>query len=290
MKVSGFTFIRNAITYDYPVVEAIESILPLCDEFVVAVGQSADNTLGLIRSIPGGKVRIVETTWDDSLREGGKVLADETNKALAAIAPDSDWCFYIQGDEVVHEQYHGAIRQGMKTWHDDPLVDGLLFKYRHFYGSYEYVGMSPRWYRHEIRLFKNNRQVYSYRDAQGFRKGDNQKLAVKEIEAYINHYGWVKDPFAMQRKQETFHKLYHQDEWLEKNVAKASEFDYAGIDALERFDGTHPAVMQPRIKAKNWTFDHDLSFNRLSLKDRCKLFLDKKLGIRLGYKNYVLLG
>ena len=40
MRVSGFTFIRNAIHYDYPIVEAIHSILPLCDEVVVAVGNS----------------------------------------------------------------------------------------------------------------------------------------------------------------------------------------------------------------------------------------------------------
>lgn len=30
--------------YDYPFREAIRSILPLCDEFVVAVGDSTDGT------------------------------------------------------------------------------------------------------------------------------------------------------------------------------------------------------------------------------------------------------
>ncbi len=105
MKVSGFSFIRNAIQYDYPIVEAIQSILPLCDEFVIAVGRSEDQTLSLIQSIQSDKIRIIETVWDDSLREGGRVLAVETDKALAAIAPDSDWAFYIQGDEVVHEKY-----------------------------------------------------------------------------------------------------------------------------------------------------------------------------------------
>ncbi|MBM3912615.1 MAG: glycosyltransferase family 2 protein, partial [Sphingomonadales bacterium] len=45
MKVSGFTFIRNAVLLDYPILEAIRSILPLCDEIVVAVGKSEDETL-----------------------------------------------------------------------------------------------------------------------------------------------------------------------------------------------------------------------------------------------------
>jgi hypothetical protein len=51
MKVAGFTFIKDAIIYDCPIVEVIQSILPLCDEMIVAVGQSNDKTLQLIRTI-----------------------------------------------------------------------------------------------------------------------------------------------------------------------------------------------------------------------------------------------
>src|ERR1700742_1004044 len=105
MKVAGFTFIRNAIKNDYPVVEAITSILPVCDEFIVALGNSEDETEQLIRNIGSAKIKIIHTVWDESLREGGKVLAAETDKALDAVSPDIDWCFYIQGDEVMHEQY-----------------------------------------------------------------------------------------------------------------------------------------------------------------------------------------
>jgi len=104
MKVSGFTFIRNGIDYDYPIVEAIHSILPLCDEVIVAVGNSNDETLSLIQSIQSDRIRIIQTVWDDSLREGGQVLAVETDKALAAVSSDSDWCIYIQGDEALHEE------------------------------------------------------------------------------------------------------------------------------------------------------------------------------------------
>jgi len=112
MKVSGFTVIRNAVKYDYPIVEAIQSILPLCDEVVVAVGNSDDDTLQLIQNIDP-KIRIIETIWDDTLREGGRVLAVETDKAFAAISSDSDWAFYIQGDEVIHENYHSTILAAM---------------------------------------------------------------------------------------------------------------------------------------------------------------------------------
>lgn len=289
MKVTGFTFIRNAIKFDYPIVEAIQSILPLCDKFVVAVGQSEDDTLALIKNIAPDKITIIETVWDDSLREGGKVLALETDKAFAAIDEDTDWCFYIQGDEVVHERYHSSIRQAMLQWQADPSVDGLLFKYLHFYGSYDYVGIAPGWYKNEIRIVRRNPKIYSYRDAQGFRKNNDEKLTVAAIDAYVYHYGWVKEPKAMQRKQESFTKLWHDDEWVAKNVRKAEQFDYVShIDALHHFNGTHPEVMKQRIERKNWKFDYDISFNKLTIKQKLKNFVQNKLGYNLSYENFIL--
>lgn len=286
MKVTGFSFVKNALIYDYPVVEAIRSILPICDEFVVAVGKSDDDTLELIKSIDPEKIRIVETEWDESLREGGRVLAVETDKAFNAISEDTDWAFYIQGDEVVHEKYHETIRTAMKKYVDNDKVDGLLFDYKHFYGSYDYVGASASWYPHEIRVIKNDKSIYSYKDAQGFRKGDNEKLKVVPIDACMYHYGWVKEPEAMQRKQENFNKYWHDDQWIEDNVVKADEFDYGrDLRELVRFDETHPEVMKDRIAKKNWKFDYDISHSKKTTKDKVKSFL-KKVGIDTGYRNY----
>ncbi len=289
MKVSGFSFIKNAIIYDYPIVEAIRSILPICDEFVVAVGKSDDDTLSLIQNIDKDKIKIVETIWDENLREGGRVLAVETDKAFQNISKDSDWAFYIQGDEVVHEKYLDEIYNKMLLYKDDKTIDGLLFHYLHFYGSYDYVGTSSDWYRNEIRVVKNNSEIYSYRDAQGFRKGDNKKLKVKPIDAYIYHYGWVKPPEIMQKKQENFNKFWHNDEWLETNIAKVEKFDYlANINELKLFEDTHPKVIQKRIKEKNWQFKYDISMNRKSFKDKIKDFLREYLKIDFSYKNYEL--
>ncbi len=287
MKVSGFTFIKNAIIYDYPVVEAIQSILPICDEFVVAVGKSEDETLALIQQIDPQKIKIVETVWDDSLREGGRVLALETDKAFANIAEDADWAFYIQGDEVVHEKYLNNIREAMRKYKDSSSVDGLLFKYEHFYGSYDYVGASSNWYAHEIRVIKNKPSIYSYRDAQGFRKEDNQKLNVVPIDAYMYHYGWVKEPKSMQKKQENFNKLWHDEAWIKTNVKAAEEYDYnQSISQLRLFKDSHPEVMKNRIEKMNWKFSYDISYNKSTLKEKFKKFMLQHFGIHIGYKNY----
>ena len=286
MKVSGFTFIRNAITYDYPIVEAIRSILPLCDEVVVAVGNSEDATLQLIQSIDP-KVRIIETVWDDTVREGGRTLALETDKAYAAISKDSDWAFYIQGDEVLHEQYYPVIQAAMVNYKDNPSIDGLLFNYLHFYGSYDYVGSSISWYPDEIRIIRVRKDIFSYRDAQGFRKQPNDKLNVKRIDAWMYHYGWVKPPEKMQLKQASFHKMWHDDEWVNEHVEQVAEFDYfKNIAALKLFDGSHPAVMLPRIEQKNWSFNYDISFNREKKKDKLKRIIKRVFGWDIRYKNF----
>ena len=289
MKVSGFTFIRNAIKLDYPIVEAIQSILPICDEVVVAVGNSEDSTLELIQSIDPVKIRIIETIWDDNLRENGAVLALETNKAFQAIDSESDWAFYIQGDEVIHERYLETIRNAMIYYQNRNDIDGLLFNYLHFYGSYDYVGASSKWYREEIRVIKNNKSIYSFNDAQGFRKGENQKLNVAKIQAYVYHYGWVKEPKAMQQKQESFNRLWHDDQWINENVSKSISFEYEEhVSQLSIFQDTHPKVMRNRINNKNWKFDYDISRNKRSLKDQFKDFL-LKIGINASYQNYRLI-
>jgi hypothetical protein len=289
MKVCGFTIIRNAVKYDYPVVESIQSLLPICDAFVVAVGQSDDNTLQLIKDLASPKITIIETIWDDSLREGGKVLAAETNKAFDAISAEYDWCFYLQSDEVIHENDFEKIKQAMMQYKDDSNVDGLLFNYIHFYASYDYIGVSRVWYRNEIRIIKNNKNIRSYRDAQGFRK-NGKKLTVRKIDANIYHYGWVKHPSLQMAKQLDFNKLWHSDEWIKLHVGKASEYDYTRADIIEKFNGSHPRAMSERIKRVNWQLHFDPTKLKAGLKFRVTYLIEKITGIRLGeYKNYTLL-
>src|SRR5437016_1730363 len=105
MKVSGFTFCRNAVRYDYPVVESI-------------------------RSIRDAKIRIVESVWDETLRKDGLIYSQQTNIALARCT--GDWAFYLQADEVIHEDDLPRIVDAMRTYHRKPEVRGLIFRYLHF--------------------------------------------------------------------------------------------------------------------------------------------------------------
>src|SRR3989338_9233521 len=99
MKISGFTITRNAIKFNYPVLESIRSILPICDEFIVNVGDSEDGRLELIKSLGGAKNRINQKVR--GLAQGPEVLSPQTN--LARRECPGEWAFYLQSDEVIHE-------------------------------------------------------------------------------------------------------------------------------------------------------------------------------------------
>jgi hypothetical protein len=292
MKVAGFTFIRNAVKNDYPIVEAITSILPLCDEFIIAAGNSDDTTLDLLKTIYSPKIKIIHTVWDDSLREGGKVFALETDKAFAEISDDVDWAFYIQGDECVHERYLDTIKDAMHRYKNDDRVEGLLFKYLHFYGSYDFVASSRRWYRNEIRVLKYNKGIQSYRDAQGFRKR-GRKLRVQPVEAYIYHYGWVKPPKGLVNKVHNFNQFYNGKPWEQTEIPEDCDFDYGNAHKLLRFDGTHPQVIRSRVEKSNWRFSVDPTTlkRKMSLRYRLLQNIEDFTGWRIGeYKNYKKIG
>lgn len=288
MKISGFTFVKNGVLLEYPFIESIQSILPICDEVVIAVGKSEDDTKERILALNEPKIKIVDTVWDPSLRSGGQVLAQQTNIALDHIS--GDWGFYIQADEVIHEKYLPLIQQAAKQYLHDSKVEALLFAFKHFYGSYDYVGLSRDWYRHEIRMVRNKPYIRSYKDAQGFRTSEGQKLNVKLIPAEMYHYGWVRSPQAQQKKKVLVSPLWHDDQWMEENVEQGDKFRYNRREWLSIFQDTHPAVMHDRIVRMNWKFPYDPSKIKIPFKERVSFWIERNLGIRVGeYKNYRLL-
>jgi glycosyltransferase involved in cell wall biosynthesis len=287
MKVTGFTIVRNGVKFDYPFIESIKSVLPLCDEMIVAVGNSEDETLTMVQEIDSPKIKIIQTIWDDSLREGGRVLAVETDKAKAAISEDTVWCIYIQADEVLHEKDYPTIRKAMEENLNEKHIDGILFDHLNLYGSFDYIADSRKWAYKQIRIIRNDPAITSFRDAISFMK-NGKRLKVKEIDAAVYHYGWVRHPKAMQDKMESFNKMWHDDEWMDKNFDKVDEFDFSNIDSLSKFEGTHPKVMHERIDKMNWEFSFDPTQGiKLTPRLRFLNWLEKKYGIEIGkFKTY----
>ncbi|MBI3608034.1 MAG: glycosyltransferase [Nitrospirae bacterium] len=253
MKVSGFTFCRDAVRFDYPLVESIRSILPIVDEYVVNVGKSDDATLELVRSIGDPKIRIIESIWDESLRKDGLIFSQQTNLALAQCV--GDWAFYLQADEVVHEEDLPRILAAMQQHLADQRVLGLLFRYLHFKGDYQSI--DPWMYRREIRVIRNNGAVRSWGDATGFAcsgpSGEQglkpQTATWRQTGARIFHYGWVKDPRTLVQKKRT-QITYHHDAAIPAHDRVFFDCDEYGFDQyaiLKEYRGSHPAVMAARV-------------------------------------------
>jgi hypothetical protein len=246
MRISGFTFVRNAVRLDLPVVEAITSILPICDEFIVAAGDSDDETTDLVRAIGDPRIRIIQTVWDPQFFVRGAIYAQQTNVALAQCT--GDWCFYVQADEAVHEDDLPCVKQCMEQNLGRREVEGLLFRFLHFWGDCEHCHRAHCWYDREIRVVRNGIGVESWHDAQGFRR-DGRKLKVVETGASIYHYGYVRHPEIVAQKQAVTDAVYRAQ--LDGDAQRAP-FDYYPLDRIPLFTGTHPRVMHDRIRAKSW--------------------------------------
>jgi len=240
MKVSAFTIARNAVKFDYPMIESIQSILPIVDEFIVNIGDSQDGTLSLIQSIKDKKIRIIQNRWDMS--RGSEVLSYQTNLALKEC--QGDWAFYLQSDEVVHEGDLPRIRRVMEMYVNHPDVDALRFGWFHFYGSYWRYRIDSGWYQKQDRVIKNNRTIRSTGDAWAFERTDGRPLKVQRTGAFIYHYGWVQSPEVMARRRmnaETIGFVQLKDD--ERN----DKYAFGNLERFPSYFGTHPQVMQKRI-------------------------------------------
>jgi len=305
MKISGFTIVRNAVQFDYPFLESLQSLLPFVDELVINVGIGDDSTLEQIKlfaqqaekSHPNKEIRFFESDWqldNPEKKKGGLILSEQTNLALDQCT--GDWCLYLQADEVLHEDDHFNLRKALQHAHPRPEIDGLLFDYIHFYGSYDVIQQTRSAYRREGRMIRKNPGACSHGDAQSFRHVDGSKLNVVRANARVFHYGWVRHPEAMREKTFFFDQLYHGDPTAQNAVQgiphTGDNYRYKKIWGLTRFRGTHPFSMHTRIQSKNWNWDLKNSPLVWTYADLPKIFLDlfeQATGLRLfEYRSYHL--
>lgn len=300
MKISAFTYVRNSITLGYPIVQSIKSLLPLVDEYIAVVGDSTDGTREAIEGIGDNKIKIIDTIWDDDLRKGGKIFAQQANIGFDAASKDSNWLFHLQADEIIHENDLNIIKQSLQLDLSNERVEGFLLKFINFFGDYDHYCPSRRFHQREIRIVRNDPHIRSYKDSMGFRKfidpydvnEKGTKLRVRQIEATVYHYSWVKPPKKQKAKQIAFGKRYNPtDNFIKEFEEKyCDEHDYKDYDYLNIFTGTHPAVMQTEVASKDWLFKYDPTKNNMSFKEKFMKLVETITGKQFFiYKNYKVL-
>jgi glycosyltransferase involved in cell wall biosynthesis len=289
MKVSGFTFLRNGQRLGYPFVASIRSILPLVDEFVIALGPCDDDTEKMLRAIGDPKIRIIPTQWNERIQPGYSVngFVYGQQKSIALFNCTGDWAFYLEADEVVHESDLPKIRAAMDKYLDDARIEALVFDYLHFYGNANTIVWSPGWYRSEVRIIRNTIPAWSsealfFNVVTGHKKSRYPRAA--HTGATIYHYGWVRSEAQMNLKAAAVHKY-----WDEKPAANV---DYSQIDraTLKSFTGAHPKIVQDWLPKAAGLFRADANHQLTSRekKHHFLLKLERWLGIRFDKKHYQL--
>jgi hypothetical protein len=289
MKVSGFTFLRNGQKLGYPFVESIRSILPIVNEFVIALGPCDDDTEKMLREIGDPKIRIIPTHWNERMRSDYSIkgFVYGQQKSIALFNCTGDWAFYLEGDEVVHENDLPKIRAAMEKHLDDPRVEALAFDYLHFYGNANTYAWSPRWYRSEVRILRNTIPAWGPKGL-FFAVLDSQLRSryprAAHTGATIYHYGWVRSETQMTLKTSATHKF-----WDDQPLRAA---DYSKIDpaTLKLFIGTHPKAVGDWLPKAEGAFKADPNY-RLSKRDkkhRFMLKLEQWFGFRFNKKHYKL--
>jgi hypothetical protein len=289
MKVSGFTFLRNGQKLGYPFVPSIRSILPLVDEFVIALGPCDDATEKMVREIGDPKIKIIPTTWNEKMRGdysvGGFVYGQQ--KSIALFNCTGDWAFYLEADEVLHEADLPKIRTAMEKHLNDPRVEALAFDYLHFYGNKNTIAWSPGWYRSEVRIIRNSIPAWSS-EALFFNVVDGHKQSryprAAHTGATVYHYGWVRSEAQMDLKSATVQKYWDD--------SKPKPMDYSQIDAamLKEFSDAHPKIVQDWLPAAEGIFKADPNHQLTSRerKHRRMMWLEKTFGFRFDKKHYQL--
>ncbi len=283
--ISGFSIIRNATLLDFPLEASVVSVLPAVTEFVIAVGRSEDDTLERVRKLAAAhpQIRIIETEWDLSL--GSAVLSAETNRAMAEC--QHPWGIYIQADEILEDG--GALRLRDKIHEHDanPAVEGLVVDYLHFYGSFDTVGVSRRWYRREVRAVRLNQDIHSHGDAQGFRVGpDNRRVRCRKSAVTMLHYSSARPAWALRAKRDQDRQIYATEQRKDPSRPMLPWFP-----GLQRFRGEHPAAVRDWIAARSGTgsYVEPPHFHREHLRIWASMGIERVTGWRpFEYRNYTL--
>jgi glycosyltransferase involved in cell wall biosynthesis len=292
-RISGFTFIKGGLTLGYPIKESIESVDPFCDEIIINVGyddpncQKDDGTYDYLRDhFKGDRYVFLKSHWDPNMTSNGTVLAEQTNIALRKCT--GKYCQYIQGDEVLHEEDYKKILKAVDKMDENEAIEGLVFDYVHFYCSANVIKRTRDAYRREVRVIRNGRGIYSFRDAQGFKVGEGKKLKCILADAKVYHYGWARLKDVMKRKVQNMGTFYHGKDFKAEN-----EFEYARIWGVREFEGTHPKNMNQWIEENRNDIDVlslKLDFRFEHLRNVISEFIENLTGYRVGeYKNYKII-
>lgn len=179
MKTSGLLIIRNGVECGYTFQEALLTLDAVCDEIIVCEGYSTDSTFDEIESLKNPKIKIFRDAWERCA--DGSEFARVTNLGLRRCT--GDYIFYLQADELVHENDLPGLREAIASGQYNSISFGFVHL-RYDFGSQ----IANDVYTRAIRVIRNIPEIVSIQDGFDFGGGITPGLASQWV---IYHAGYV---------------------------------------------------------------------------------------------------
>lgn len=263
MNISAFTLIKNAEKFQFPVIESINSLLPAVDHYLVNVGDSETHDLLFREFRNEPKVRLITFDWGGK-EKGTSFISEQTNLIMNAIG--TDYAFYLQADEVIHERDLYRIPSFIKECEKEDRL-GITLKYLHFAGDPNHVFKTYEdggdFYDRELRIFRNTGELVSFGDGQSFSSLTNgyfdprgpqpvlhQKERFLDSDIEVFHYSYLRDRKKLLEKKkylEEFYKISEPDR--KENIPEDENGYFIDPEKTKEFKGSHPNVMLKYLEA-----------------------------------------
>lgn len=180
--ISGFMIVKDVLKQGYPFVEAIASALPICDEFLISEGYSADGTFEIVQRMTklNRKIKVFQQEWPAARKYS--ILGEVTNAIRRKCK--FEHIFSIQANEIIHEDSVDFIRELPQMC---PKVNTFSFPFWHFVREYKFYEDF------RLRFAKNLPSIVATGDAwslgpskafvrsEAFRSATNPKLFLRYV-------------------------------------------------------------------------------------------------------------
>ena len=168
IKISGIQTISNAVSLGYSFIEAVLSVLPIVDEFLINDGGSSDDTPLYLKKL--------QKTFPDKIKLFNKPFyrceawetIDECVNYLISQAK-GDWIFEVFGDEIWHEknllEVKQIIEKASKKGYNSIRMIAHWVNFHHI-SSFEY---------RNVRIIRKLDDLKSYWCGDDFRTAETEK-------------------------------------------------------------------------------------------------------------------
>lgn len=141
MKISGYTYVKDAVSMDYPFVESIKTHLDFCDEVVVVDASTKNDgtkeALASLKKEAGGKLKVFEATLDWSAPNYG--VYDGVLKQTAREKCTGEFLWQFDSDELIHGGDRSVLESLIRQSENLTKIPVLCLPIVEYWGSHDKV-------------------------------------------------------------------------------------------------------------------------------------------------------